>query len=250
VTEPTVLTEQRGQVGIIILNRPAKLNALNRQLLTELAAAVERLEDDEGVGCLVVTGAGDRAFSAGGDLQELSEQHAASPASPIRSPATLLRARKKPVVAAIRGYCFGGGALMSLGCDVRIGADDARFKFHGAQYGVASGSAQLPQIVGYAKAKELLLTGDEIDAQTALRIGLLNHVVPAAELLDFSVGMASRIAANSPAAVAILKQVMDLALPTEAALDREETLNHALSGAPDRRQRIQQAAARVTGRRS
>ncbi|MCW2691069.1 MAG: enoyl-CoA hydratase, partial [Mycobacterium sp.] len=161
---PTVLSETRGPVGLITLNRPAKLNALNRQLLSELVEALKKFEEDEEIGCLVVTGAGERAFSAGGDLQELSEQQTANP-SPPASPATLLRARKKPVLAAIRGYCFGGGALMSLGCDIRIGAEDARFKFHGAQYGVASGAAQLPQIVGSAWARELLLTGDEIDAQ-------------------------------------------------------------------------------------
>jgi enoyl-CoA hydratase/carnithine racemase len=179
-----VLTEQRGQVGLIILSRPAKLNALNRQLLAELTRALELFEADPEINCLVVTGAGERAFSAGGDLKELSDNQASEQPSAPRSPSTLLRARKKPVIAAIRGYCFGGGALMSLGCDVRIGAEDARFKFHGAQYGVASGAAQLPRIVGDAKARELLLTGDEIDAATALRIGLLNQVVPADELLE------------------------------------------------------------------
>lgn len=246
--ERTVLVERRGAVGLVTLNRPAKLNALSRQLLTELEAALQALEADAEVGCIVVTGAGERAFSAGGDLSELGrgDRQPAQP-SGARRPWVLLRARTKPTVAAVFGYCFGGGALLAMGADLRVGAEDTRIKFHGAGYGVAAGAAQLPSIVGAANARELLLTGDEVDARAALRMGFLNHVLPRAEVLGFAVGMAERIARNSPAAVAALRYVLDRALPTDEGLALEARLNAELSASSDTAERLRQAADRVLG---
>jgi enoyl-CoA hydratase len=245
-----VLVERRGAVGLVTLNRPEKLNALNRELVKQLGQAVAELDADESIGAIVLTGAGDRAFSAGGDMREqverLDQGGAAPPAAPSASSA--VRACTKPVLAAIRGYCYGGGAVLAIACDIRIGGEDARFKFHGASYGLAPGGASLPRIVGEAKAKELLFTCDEVPAQEAFRIGLLNQLVPSADVLDVAMAMASRIAANSPRAVRVLKETIDLALPIDEALAHEEAATRQLRGSPDQAARFRQAAARVVDR--
>jgi len=117
---------------------------------------------------------------------------------PRVSIAAVIAACQSPTIAAIRGYCFGGGALLAVECDIRIGSPDARIKFHGASYGRAPGGAVLPRIIGDAKAKELLFSGDVIDGTEALRIGLFNQLVPADEVVDSAVALGARIAANSP----------------------------------------------------
>ena len=124
----------------------------------------------------------------------MAEQVAAldeSRAFPRVNASAVVHAVKKPTIAAIRGYCFGGGALLAIHCDIRIGGDDARLKFHGASYGRAPGAAVLPRIVGEAKAKQLLFTGDEVSADEALRIGLLNQLVPADTVVETAVAMAA-----------------------------------------------------------
>ena len=242
----SVLVERRGAVGLVTLNRPEKLNALNRELVQQLRAALTDLDADEAIGAIVLTGAGDRAFSAGGDMREQVErldQREAAPAAPSASSA--VRGCTKPVVAAIRGYCYGGGAVLAIACDIRIGGDDARIKFHGASYGLAPGGASLPRIVGEAKAKELLFTCDEVLADEALRIGLLNQVVPASQVLEAALAMAERIAANSPRALRVLKETIDLALPIEQAVAHEEAATRQLRGSPDQAARFRKAAARV-----
>ena len=158
-------------------------------------------------------------------------------------------AAMKPTIAAIRGYCFGGGALLAIHCDIRIGGEDARLKFHGASYGRAPGGAVLPRIVGAAKAKELLFTGDEVSASEALRIGLLNQVVAADKVVETAVGMAARIAANSPEAIRALKEIIDEALPVDKALEREHELNRDIGRTADSAARFRAAAERVIGRK-
>src|SRR5436190_23571452 len=187
-----VLVERRGRVGLVTMNRPEKLNALNTALVTQLEQAVRELDSDDDIGAIVVTGAGERAFSAGGDMAEqIASLNSDTRAQPRVSASAIVREAKKPTLAAIRGYCFGGGALLAMEFDIRIAADDARFKFHGASYGRAPGGAVLPRIVGDAKAKELLFSGDEVSAAEALRIGLVNQVVPAAEVVENAVGLAT-----------------------------------------------------------
>ncbi|MGI9149237.1 MAG: enoyl-CoA hydratase/isomerase family protein [Chloroflexota bacterium] len=242
-----ILLEHRGRVGLVTLNRPEKLNALNSQLVDRLEQALQQLEADQDVGAIVITGAGERAFSAGGDM---AEQVAAldSPSSPPRVGASeVVRACDKPTIAAIRGYCFGGGALMAIECDIRIGGHDARIKFHGASYGRAPGGASLPRIVGAAKAKELLFTGDEISAAEALRVGLFNQLVPAEEVVETAVAMGARIAANSPVAIKALKEIVDVALPIGSALEQEQYLNRDMGRSSDSASRFRDAAARVLG---
>src|SRR5581483_9887715 len=126
-----VLVERRGRVGLVTMNRPEKLNALNTALVTQLEHALRELDADDEIGAIVVTGAGDRAFSAGGDMNEqIATLDAETRAAPRVSASAMLREAKKPTIAAIRGYCFGGGALMAIEFDIRIASDDARFKFH------------------------------------------------------------------------------------------------------------------------
>lgn len=245
--EPVVLVERRGGVGIATLNRPAKLNAMNSQLVDELEAALRELDADDEVGAIVITGAGERAFSAGGDMKEQVAQLADDTIRERRSATAVVRPIRKPIVAAIRGYCFGGGALLAINCDIRIAATDARFKFHAAGYGQVGGGAILPRIVGVARAKELLYTGDEVDAAEAERIGLVNRVVEPAEVLENAVALAGRIAANSPHAIAALQRVIDLALPFDQAQAEEDAANRSIRGGSDSADRFRRAAARVVG---
>jgi enoyl-CoA hydratase len=244
-----ILVERRGRVGLVTMNRPEKLNALNSALVMQLEQAVKELEADDDIGAIVVTGAGERAFSAGGDMAEqVAALNSQDKAPPRASASSIIRVAQKPTIAAIRGYCFGGGALMAIEFDIRIGGDDARFKFHAASYGRAPGGAVLPRIVGDAKAKELLFTCDEVSASEALRIGLLNQLVPADEVVEVAVAMAERIAANSPVAVRALKEIIDLALPTDAALERERELNRGMGSSADSTTRFRAAAERVIGK--
>ena len=242
-----VLVERRGRVGLVTLNRPEKLNALNSALVNQLELAMKTLDGDDEIGAIVITGAGERAFSGGGDMAEQVAALDESRAFPRVNASAVVHAVKKPTIAAIRGYCFGGGALLAIHCDIRIGGDDARLKFHGASYGRAPGAAVLPRIVGEAKAKQLLFTGDEVSADEALRIGLLNQLVPADRVVETAVAMAARIAANSPPAIAALKEIIDLALPVDQALEREHQVNRELGRTPDSAARFRSAAERVIG---
>ncbi|HEY0583944.1 MAG TPA: enoyl-CoA hydratase/isomerase family protein [Chloroflexota bacterium] len=242
-----VLVERRGRVGVVTLNRPEKLNALSSDLVDHLERALQDLDADDEIGAIVITGAGERAFSAGGDMAEQVAALDADRAFPRVHATAVIRAIKTPTLAAIRGYCFGGGALLTLECDIRIGGEDARFKFPGAGYGRAPGGALLPRIVGDAKARELLFTGDEVLANEALRIGLLNHVVPSAEVVETTVAMAERIAGNYPRAVRALKEVIDRALSPDQALEHEHQVTQGMGRSTDAASRFRSAAERVIG---
>lgn len=242
-----ILVERRGAVGLVTLNRPAKLNALNAALLEALDQALHELDDDADIGAIVITGAGERAFSAGGDMQEQVDAMEGLPSPRRGSALATVRACQTPTLAAIRGYCYGGAALLAIGCDIRISGEDGRFKFHGASYGRGIGGAILPRIVGAAKAKELLFTGDDVAAAEALRIGLVNQVVPSSEVVDYAVAMAERIAGNSPRAIQIIKQTIDLALPAEQAQAYENQANRGLSHSQDSQARFRRAASKVIG---
>lgn len=244
--EPLLL-ERRERVGLVTLNRPDKLNALSSALVNQLEHALHELDGDDEIGAIVITGAGERAFSAGGDMAEQVAALDEDRSFPRVNASAVVFAAKKPTIAAIRGYCFGGGALLAIHCDIRIGGEDARLKFHGASYGRAPGGAALPRIVGAAKAKELLFTGDEVSASEALRIGLLNQVVAPEKVVETALAMAARIAANSPEAIRVLKEVIDEALPVDRALEREHELNRDIGRTADSAARFRAAADRVIG---
>lgn len=247
-TERLVQVEKRGPVGIATLNRPEKHNAMSAALGKQLYDAIEAFEADDEIAVIVLTGAGERAFSAGGDMTEVRNRMGPNGTSGS-GPNTSERVRtcSKPVIAAIRGICYGGAAHLAISCDIRICGDDTRFRFVAAQYGMPACGAQLPRIVGDAKAKEILMTVDIVHADEALRIGLANQVVPAAEVLAYAVAMGERIAGNSQLAVRSLKRIIDAALPIEDALSLERELGQQARASQDSERRFREAATRVTG---
>jgi len=208
----TILSDRREGVGIITLNRPEKLNALSVTLTRELDDAITRFEQDEQVKAVVITGAGDRAFSAGADIHEmtgLSETELEQRSSRGIDQNWHLATCKKPIIGAINGLAYGGAALMASILDIRIGCENTRFRFLGAAYGRVNSTWTLPLIVGLPVAKELLFTGRVVEAEEALRIGLLNRLVPSAGLLKSAIGMGQAIAANNPTSVQGIKEIMN-----------------------------------------
>ncbi len=244
----SIIVEQTGAVAIIRLNRPEKHNALNAQLSHELIDALDEAESDDAVGVIVLTGAGEKAFCAGADMAEAvgggpQPGYVGAPADAV---ARVLRTRK-PIIAAVNGYSYGGGALLAINCDIRIAAENARFRFVGASYGLVVGAFQLPRIVGAPLAKELIFTARTIDAQEALRIGLVSHLVPLEELEATVTEMALAIAANSRATIMESKQVIDIATSNREAFRREVEANLELRKSEEHRERFRAAAIRVTG---
>jgi enoyl-CoA hydratase len=243
-----LILEQTGSVAIVRLNRPDKHNALNAQLCHELIGALDGLEADDAVNVVVLTGAGGKAFCAGADMAEAvghSESNPSEVSAPAQAVVRVLRTAK-PIIAAVNGYAYGGGALLAINTDIRIASENARFRFVGASYGLVVGASQLPRIVGAPLTKELLFTARTIDAEEALRIGLINHLVPLERLEAAVSEMAQAIAANSRAAVMASKEVIDTATSSREAIRREVEANLELRQSDEHRDRFRAAAERVT----
>ena len=221
-----LLVETDGPVATITVNRPRVLNALNAATLGELDRAMRALGDDDGVRAVVLTGAGEKAFVAGADVTELAalapgaaKAHAAFGQGVF----DLIEHLGKPVIAAINGFALGGGCELAMACTIRIAADTARFGQPEVKLGLIPGFAgtqRLPRLVGQGRALELILGGEMIDAAEALRIGLVNRVVPAAALLDEARSMARAIAANAPLAVRYAIEAVTHGLETSSAEGR------------------------------
>jgi enoyl-CoA hydratase len=212
----TLLVERRGRVAIITINRPEKRNALNIQTRAEGAAALDELRDDESVGVVVFTGAGDKAFIAGADIGEFAGRTALTQRDVMlgRSLFTAIDSFPKPVIAMINGYCLGGGCELALACDLRIASETASFGQPEINLGIipgGGGTQRLTRLVGEGKAMELILTGDIINATTALQLGLVNMVVAASELEAKTLEMANRIAEKSPIALRMAKEAVKIA---------------------------------------
>jgi len=203
----TLLVEKRNAVGYVTINRPEKLNALNRRVLDELHACFAALQTDVDVRVAILTGSGEKAFVAGADINELATQ------APLDGKAMALRGQQlcrfienlgKPVIAAINGFALGGGCELAMACTLRIATENARLGQPEVKLGVIPGYAgtqRLPRLVGTGRALAMILTGEPITAAEALRIGLVNQVVPAAELLAAAESVAAKIVANAPLAV-------------------------------------------------
>jgi len=206
-----ILVEAEDGVGIITLNRPDKLNAMNRQLSRELHDAVKQLDGDDRVGCIVITGAG-RAFSAGGDIHEQREddrRHSQEELEARRGRGSLdLAVSAKPTIGMINGLAYGGAAVLASSLDMRIGCDDSRFRFLAAAYGRINSTWTLPNQVGWPIAKELLFSARVVEAEEAHRIGLLNHLVPRDQLRAKTLELGRQIAGNNRAAVIGIKQLL------------------------------------------
>lgn len=229
-----VLVEKLDGVAILTLNRPEQLNAMNYQLSTELHDAVVRMSADDEIGCIVITGAGDRAFSAGGDIHEQREDDR------TRSQAELdargaVRARgayeiaacPKPTIGMINGLAYGGAGVLASSLDMRVGCEHASFRFLAAAYGRINSTWTLPNQVGWPVAKELLFSGRLVEAEEAHRIGLLNHLVPCTELRAKTMWLATMVARNRRESVmgvkALLLQDMGRDLEAQWANERDYT---------------------------
>jgi 2-(1,2-epoxy-1,2-dihydrophenyl)acetyl-CoA isomerase len=206
-----ILTERYDAVAVITLNRPDKLNALSYPLVRELDEALAQYETDDDVKAVVLTGAGERAFSAGADIHEmagLSSEELATRAE-VRGRATWhIATFGKPLIGAINGLAYGGAALLSSTLDLRIGCERTAFRFLAASYGRVNSTWSLPLLVGLPKAKELLYTGRIVTAEEAERIGLLNQAVPAARLLEACVEIGQMIAKNDARMVQGIKRLL------------------------------------------
>ena len=208
-----LLTETIDGVALLTLNRPDQLNALNRQLSAELHAAVTAAVADPAIGCIVITGAGQKAFSAGGDIHEQREddrRYTAEELDKMRSGRTSLEIATctKPVIGMMNGLAYGGAAVLASSLDMRIGCEDTKFRFLAAAYGRINSTWTLPNQVGWPIAKELLFTARIVEAEEAYRIGLLNHLVPHEQLRAKTMELGRMIAGNNRGAVSGIKRLL------------------------------------------
>jgi enoyl-CoA hydratase len=239
-----ILVDRDGPSAVITINRPKVLNALNTQTLDELRRAILDLKQDAGVRAVVITGAGEKSFVAGADINELAVQTpAAGREHAIRGQHVLdlIEHLGKPVIAAINGYALGGGCELAMACTIRIAADTARLGQPEINLGLIPGYAgtqRLGRIVGRGRALELLLTGDQIPAQEALRLGLVNRVVPAAELMTEARKLAATLAAKAPIAVRYILDAVHkgLEMPLPQAQTFEATLFGLVASTEDMRE--------------
>ena len=211
-------------IAVVTINRPAALNALNTKVLEDLGAAFAELEHRQDVACIILTGSGSKSFVAGADIAAMQPLDAVSAARFARrghSVLNIIENFPKPVIAAVNGFALGGGCELAMACDIRIAAENARFGQPEVNLGVIpgfGGTLRLARLVGKGRAKELIFTGDMIDAGEAYRIGLVNKVVAADDLLAAARGMATKIASKGPVAVRFAKESVDNGL--EMDLDR------------------------------
>lgn len=210
-----LLLEKDGNIAVVTINRPKVLNALNAAVLDDLSAAMDQLEADEEVRVIIITGAGDKAFVAGADIafmSNLTPLEAKNFARKGQAAFSKVENLSKPVIAAINGFALGGGNELAMSCDIRIASEKAKFGQPEVNLGLIAGfggTQRLTRLVNPGMAKEILFTADMYDAEAALKIGLVNHVVPAEELLNFCKGMARRIAARGPVAVRLSKEAVN-----------------------------------------
>jgi enoyl-CoA hydratase/carnithine racemase len=201
---------------------------------------------------IVLTGAGPKSFCAGGDMSEMSglEQNAAPlpPPAERKNGTAEVAQTPLPVIAAINGYCYGGGVRLAIACDIRLAVETATFRLPGAEYGLVVGAAMLPRLVGASRAKDWIFTARTFDAPEALQAGLVSGLYAPDALLPAALEMAQTIAGHSTAAVQESKRVVDLATLRDEAIAEEESVNRRLRGSPEQTARFRDATRRVTGR--
>jgi enoyl-CoA hydratase len=247
-----------GRVATITINRPDKLNALNDRVIEELGDAIEAIRTNPDAGGVILTGAG-RAFVAGADIAQL-EQHGAVSAKALAQRGQkvfrLFETLPKPTIAAVNGFALGGGCELAMACHIRIASDAAKFGQPEVKLGLIpgyGGTQRLPRLVGKGRALQLLLTGEMIDAQEALRIGLVNRVVAAAELIPTATAMLTSMLANAPLAIAHVIEAVNAGydLPLSEALTLEATAFGLLASTADKREGtrafLEKRAATFTG---
>lgn len=236
-----ILTRKENGVGVVQFNRPRALNALNREMMAEVMDALERFDDDEEIGCLVVTG-NERAFAAGADIKEMAR---ATPAEMLNNPFIdywdRLQRIGKPLIAAVSGYALGGGCEFAMACDMIVVSESAQFGQPEINLGVipgAGGTQRLTRAVGKALAMEMVLNDRRLNADEALHHGLANKVVPVETYLDEAIRFAAEIASRAPVALRMAKEAINAAyeMPLQAGLAHERRLFYLLFGTEDQKE--------------
>jgi enoyl-CoA hydratase len=244
-----IRTETRGRVGIVTLDRPQALNALSRALIGEIATAVAAYDGDDGIGAILITGS-ERAFAAGADIKEMADPAFAATYFDVHAGALeeIARARK-PLIAAVSGFALGGGMELALIADIVIAADTAKFGQPEIMLGIMpgmGGTQRVPRAVGKARAFDLILTGRQIDAAEAERIGLVSRVVPADELATAAAALAEKIAAQPLPVLIAAKQAINMAyeMPLTEGIRGEQRLFHGLFSTEDQKEGMAAFVAR------
>jgi enoyl-CoA hydratase/carnithine racemase len=260
LTLKNVLYEKKGAIAYVTLNRPKVLNALNQQTWEDLRAAFEDARDDTAARGVIITGAGDKAFIAGEDISELANVtavEAQKSSSYGQAVLNLIEDLGKPVVAAVNGFALGGGCETAMACTIRVASENAKFGQPEVRLGVipgGGGTQRLPRLVGKGRALQLILSGEMIGAQEAYRIGLVNEVVPAADLITRAEAILKQIFANAPIAVKFALEVVNKGLETSLAegLSLEAALFGLCAGTEDKKEGtqafLQKRAAQFQGR--
>lgn len=240
-----VLLEKEDQIAVVTINRPRTLNSLDAETLRELGEVFDQLDRDEEVRVVIVTGAG-KAFVAGADISFMQNMTPLEARSFSRLGQTVfekIEKLSKPVIAAINGYALGGGCELAMACDIRVASEKAKLGQPEVNLGLIAGfggTQRLPRLVNPGLAKEILFTADIYDAETARRIGLVNHVVPAEELMNFCKDMARRIASRGPLAVRFTKEAVNegLEMDLDKAIQHEADLFGLVFSTADREEGI------------
>jgi enoyl-CoA hydratase len=236
-----IIVETRGKVGLIRLNRPQALNALNSGLMRELAAAVDAFEADSAIGCMVITGS-DKAFAAGADIKQMADKTFNDVfLGDFAADWHRVAAARKPVIAAVAGFALGGGCELALQCDLIIAADNAKFGQPEIKLGIIpgiGGTQRLTHAVGKAKAMDLILTGRMMDVQEAERSGVVARIVPLADLLEEALTVAATIASMSLPSVLAAKEAVNVAFETSLAegVRFERRIFHSLFATADQKE--------------
>ena len=260
LTLENVLYEKKGAIAYVTLNRPKVLNALNQRTWENLRAAFEDARDDAAVRGVIVTGAGDKAFAAGADISELAHAtavEAKKSSSYGQGVLTLVENLGKPVIAAVNGFALGGGCETAMACTIRVASENAKFGLPEVTLGLlpgCGGTQRLPRLVGKGRALQIILSGEMISAQEAYRIGLVNEVVPAADLLTRAEAILKPILSNAPLSVKFSLEAVNRGLETSVAegLSLEACLFGLCAGTEDKKEGtqafLQKRAAQFQGR--
>jgi len=236
-----IKVERRNAIAVVTINRADKLNALNADIVATLGERMREVAQDSAVRGVILTGAGEKAFVAGADIGELAQMSPLSGIQVSRAGQDVFRfieTMRKPVVAAINGFALGGGLELAIACHIRIASESAKLGLPEVKLGIIpgyGGTVRLPRLVGRGRALELILTGEMIDAQEAYRIGLVNRVVPQAELIATAEALLTKVAANGPVAVALAIEAVDHGYntTTEDSLRLESNLFGLLASTTD-----------------
>lgn len=229
-----IILEKNEDLAIMYINRPKALNALNKDTLTEMRSAIQDVAEDQNIKVMIVTGAGDKAFVAGADIaymQPLSAAEGRAFSDYGEKTMRMIELMEKPVIAAIKGFALGGGCELAMACDIRLAADNALFAQPEVGLGVIpgfGGTQRLPRLIGEGRAKELTFTADTVNAEEAYRIGLVNHIYPADELMGQAKKLAKKIASKGTLAVGFAKYAIGKGL--QADLDTAMSIESDMFG--------------------